>query len=364
MASKHQTVLNELKNFLQFLGEGKSCSLESVIGSSNVLIKECPPSREAVLQFYCQLFDDYCSEHCLAKVQSIASTTEGNSLTNIPIAGERVGPIISRFINAKNDPQPSLSQSQEVTPRKTSTESRRHSSESSNDDSKIAATPASPPHYHAADNSNSNDDLDCSAIMISLESQLNLIGDNLISIIRNEPNSFAKFIGEWALDLAAKLSYKYSRFISIISMSSNKNVSNEPKAALASSLNFWLQCPAMKLLINLTIASTDSIEIDAILKQLLQFSPHSDWILAHLITVISLNSGFTTYIEQLMQSAASSTSVTCILSYLSEHNPRTIVNCSKSNIPFLLQLCVNSKPLLELLAIESTKQSNALLNDL
>ncbi len=369
MSTENQNlILNELKNFLQFVCEEKSCSVESVINSSISLLLFCPSSREAVLQFYSQLFDEYCAEYCvLNSSNSLPSTDQSvNSISN-----ERVGPIISRFISANKTSITNTSTQNDLsTIRKLSTDSRRLSTDCSDEIKLSSQTSVDCPQSPVATTSASmdlsnesskvmNDSINhLNAIMNSLDFHFQRISESLMNLIKNESNSsFAKSITDWSLELAAKLSAKYGRFSQCVA-NSTQQTSNQldPNLSLSSSLAFWMQCPAMQTLTNLTI-TTNTVEMEALMKQMLQYSPHSDWILAHLITTMSNNSGFTTYIEQLMQSAASSASVTCILSYLSEHNPRAIVNCSKSNIPFLLKLCTNSKPLLDLLVLEATKQS-------
>jgi hypothetical protein len=357
---QHQNpILNELKNFLQFVCEEKSCSVESVLNSSLTLVTGCPSSREAVLQFYSQLFDEYCAEYC------VLNSVNGLPSSDRSVDGQRVGPIISRFISAqKSSTNGTLNANDLVNIRKVSTDSRRQSMDYS-EESKASASldcPQSPTAVTSAPMESLSDtktdhNNELNEVMIGLDFQFIRVSESLLTLIESESNSsFAKSITDWALELAAKLSAKYGGFgQNVANNSPQTSGQTDPNVSLSSSLAFWMQCPAMQALTNLTIRS-NTIELEGLVKQMLQYSPHCDWILAHLITTMSNNSRFTSYIEQLIQNATSSPSVTCILSYLSEHNPRAIVASSKSNIPFLLKLSTNSKPLLDLLVAEATKQ--------
>ncbi|XP_054162339.1 uncharacterized protein LOC128960291 [Oppia nitens] len=355
-------ILNDLKNFLQFVCENKSCSVDSVINSSLTLLNGCPSSREAVLHFYSQLFDDYCAEYCVQnQVEDLKSPDRS-------VSGQRVGPIIGRFIAANKSPMDSNAthmQTELISVRKVSTDSRRQSTDCS-EDTKVAShvddCPQSPTAVSSipmelSDSMTITDyNHDLQDVMNSLDFYFMKISETLLILIESESNTlFTKFITEWALELAAKLSAKFGRFGQNIPNFVSKLDENDPNMSLSSSLSFWMQCPAMQALTNVTIRS-NTIELEGLVKQMLEYSPHCDWILAHLITTMSNNSRFTSYIEQLIQSSSTSPSVTCILSYLSEHNPRAIVNASKTNISFLLKLSTNSKPLLDLLVSEATKQ--------
>ena len=100
-----------------------------------------------------------------------------------------------------------------------------------------------------------------------------------------------------------------------------------------------------------------------LIRKLLAYSPHSDWILADLCTNITPTLSLTDYIEELIARGndVASFSIPFILSYVSEHNPQAIVNCSKSNLPLLLKLCTNSKPLLDLLAYDVIRKGTVLV---
>ena len=351
-------ILTDLKTFLHFVCEEKTCPVDNLVDSCLSLLQNCPSSREAVLQFFAKLMDEYCSEYCVRNSMNFSQSDDR------AVDDRAVGPIISRLILAqKNSSNSNVSSNEFMSVRKLSTDSQRHSTENRDSDHKSSQSldcPQSPTAGTSASIDPLNDmkttsdhNSDWNAVMTALDFQFIRISESLLSLIKSENNSFSKSITDWSLELAANLSAKYGQFcetaVSPLNQSSDLNVS------LSSSLAFWMQCPAMQALTNLTISS-NSIELERLVKQMLQYSPHCDWILAHLITTMSNNSGFTAYIEQLIQSASTSPSVTCILSYLSEHNPRAIVNCSKSNLPFLLKLSTNSKPLLDLLVTEATKK--------
>lgn len=359
MSSDSQNqILTDLKTFLHFVCEDKSCSVEAFVEACLSLLQNCPSSREAVLQFFAKLMDEYCSEYCVRNSMNFSQCDDRAT------DGPAVGPIISRFILAqKNSNNTTLSSNQFISVRKLSTDSQRHSTECRESDHKPSQSfdcpqsPTAAPIEPLNEKKTSNDhNDDWNAVMTALDFQFIRISESLLSLIRSENSSFTKSITDWSLELAANLSAKYGQFCQTAGTPLNQ--SSDLNVSLSSSLAFWMQCPAMQALTNLTdlTISSNAVEVDRLVKQMLQYSPHCDWILAHLITTMSNNAGFQAYIEHLIQSAQSSPSVTCILSYLSEHNPRAIVNCSKSNLPFLLKLSTNSKPLLDLLVTEASKK--------
>lgn len=328
----------------------------------NLLIR-CPSAREAVLDFYWRLFDEYCDQHFA-----------GHAATGDPVLRRCTGLLARLKASSARPPADGGVEGS----RKLSVEARKVSTDSSGAND-LLTTPQSPPPAgqaepmeEAAEEKGDN----------SLDLLLDRIGEALLTFSgrQREDPSFSR-IATWALELMSSLSSRYSP-------PKSGSLSSAPSLdKLSDTIRHWLDCRVAALLLKLVLNSmaltssgasgasgaggpaspaTPSTDYPTVVGKLIQFSPHSDWITAHLITCIpasqDMSSSLSSCIETLLKSTASPASVTSILSYLSEHNPRAIINSSKSNIPFLLKLCANSKPLLNVLAAEATKQSKPRVN--
>lgn len=313
-----EDVMLQLQNFLQFVCEGKCATAESVITSSISVLNNCPSGRNAVLQFYWQLYAEYCEQYCFTQLPHCQTET----FTGLP------GRLWNRFA-----PSPS-----QVSVISTAETCRKIEEEEE--------TPASPQQSSDVKSIKAG----TTSVLSSWDSLINEIGNTLLLYVKQD-TSFTKLITEWARSLAADLSVKFPRE----KVLGSSFMENDQNSNLPNIITFWLKCPVMKQLSDL-ILSGNSTDMASTIKNLIVYSPNTDWILAHLITTFP-NSEFTASVEQLLQSGASSFSITAIMSYLSEHNPKAIINCSKSNISLLLKLCSNSKPLLNVLVQEASKQS-------
>lgn len=337
-----------LKNFVEFACEGKTVSSEVLMGSSVELLKKCPPAREAVLHLFAQLIDEYCTSY-------VASTC-GNSAEVV-----KVQPLLNRLRESNKTDSNS-----NVVARKISVDSRKLSSDSSKN-AEDSNTPASPPpqgQIDAHQESTVDETTDDSAVDLLMEA----IGSTLFELtlsVKDETNSNLK-IGSWSLELLSNISAKYAPMRANIC---RPLVGRSVK--LSESITYWTNCSVIALLLKIVkkfLTSCGNSDYDSILNGLIKNSPHTDWLCAHVITLIAAieeDVSFSNCIEHLSNSSASQESITSILSHLSEHNPRAIINSPKTNIPSLLKLCASSKPLLDVLATEATKEVNIqLLNDL
>lgn len=333
---------NDLKNFIQFTCEKKPISGDVVISSSINILRKIPSSKAAVLVFFRQLFDDlvdqYLDDNCYVK----SNKCEADCWWRLLINPAKPNPIAKE--------------------RKSS-------------DSLCAVdgdTPMSPP---AIETGNANvlppaNSTQTSTENTSIDTFIDQIGQALNDFVLSEECNCRTVYVDWCLQFISSLSGKYP-----IQNISSTSATIDPVTVFSGYIKFWTKCHVVELILKIIMAyssstitpnsceslksSQHSTNCTLILQQLIEFSPASDWISAHLISSIpsqSDSSLFSSCIQCLLQSNISQPSMTNILSYISENNPQAIINASKSNIPFLLNLAANSKPLLNLLAIEAAKQ--------
>lgn len=341
--SEQPNISAHLQVFMGFVCEEKVHSIEELMNSSIVLLKYCPASRQAIFQFYGQLFTEYCYEYCLAN----GNNTIGNF-------DKKESIFLQRFIRALNtsNVEKITKQNDEVSEKP---EIRSPTEDGPQSPSREIAEISD---YDMEDLSLGGKENELSLIISLMDRHMSKLADTLTSLQEKDVDtSFTTSISDWALNLASEMSQAFSAYVSTESNASSLRSAKFDNILLMNALGFWLQCPAMQALIRviLTSACINKTEAKTLIDRLLKYSPHSDWVLAHLCTNISESLNLTDYIEQLINDAASY-SITFILSYVSEHNPQAIVNCSKSNLPLLLRLCTNSKPLLDLLAHDAVKK--------
>lgn len=336
-----ENVFVHLKVFTEFVCEEKPHSIEDVINASIILLRSCPACRTAVFKFYKQLFDEYCYEYCVFNLND----------STIPAELLQTSSLLKRFVQSHNKPEISSSKKAEDVQEKTESKP-------------VEDCPQSPPKeicedYEMEDLSSNLSLSNNMAVLISLlDRNMTKLEEILNYMIHNDSDGvFASPIFDWSLDLATEISKKYHRFV--VADSSQKEVYMENKL-LMNSLKFWVNCPAMQILIKIIFDCLEKTDAKTLINRLMKSSPNSDWIMAHLFTSLSQSKYLTQYIEQLINNSSAYSTI-FILSYVSEHNPHAIVKCSKSNLQFLLKLCTNSKPLLDLLATDIVKQG---LNEL
>lgn len=338
----------ELKNFLQFASEKKSLNGDLIINSAIDLLQRVPPARSAVLMFFGQLFDDLVDKYLVENNRISSSKSESDYLwwtllhpseTSKPVTKER---------------------------------------KSCDSQCAVGDTPMSPPVMETGnatipplpDSSDPNDDGQ------AINRYVDLIGKTLVNLVESDESNCRQMVIDWCLQFISGLSAKCP----LQSLTSTPAAAS-PVAVFSEYIRFWIKCHVvdliLKIIMNLSsLPSNSSLSGDSnsssdqkftapvmncqtLLQRLIEFSPASDWISAHLIASIPSESDsflFAACIECLLESKANPSSVTNMLSYISEHNPQAIINASPFNIPFLLKLAANSRPLLNLLAIEALRQ--------
>ena len=314
------------------MAEGRSVPIQQLVASTIRLIKDTPTTKKTVLDFYGELFHEYTSFY-LSSFYDNRGESLGKYLTQFK-SSSRVGHFDRKRLSSDrrislNDP-----------------------STSAVDDS----TPASPTPAVVAEVSEEGDGSDDLSFIEELMEQVSTSLSNISTQIS---------LTDWSLDLICSLSYKFSD-VRFQLMKSAAASNSEVKEDLASTISFWQKCKATSLLLQIIVKSIEEKKLgyEEVLSRLTNFTPleaednndpKTDWICCYILTSIPLDeegvTSFSNCIEFLMKSSKSN--ITSILSYLSYHNPRAIINSSRNNVSFLLELCRNSKPLLDLLSMEA-----------
>lgn len=323
------------KLFFNFFQDNQIFPLEKVLDSAIYLLENGAPYRDLVLEFFTTLFRECCQQYCL--INSCLKHNVKHKKTRFIV--------LMQFIKALNQ-----------SPATTSSKYRNDEISKTEPMEIIEDCPLSPPKEPIDDFDKEDLSLgnhvqnDLLVVMNLIDKQLPRIATALINLLKRDQNRHHQHvrISDWALTLATNISIYKNNLI---------EKSDPMSLSLVKALSFWKPCSFMQVLIRIVFNSIDMIEPATLINQILKYSPSSDWILANLLTAISDNRLLTQYLDLLINHSSSFATI-YILSYVSEHNPYAIVNCSKSNIPFLLNLCTNSKPLLDLLAQDIVKKVN------
>lgn len=277
-------IYNVLDTFSAYLCDKNSIDLVGVIKSSVELLKYCIPAREAVLLVYNDLFMKYSTNYWTAKKKSL------NLITDKP-------------------------------------------------------------------NSSSDDDQQ------TLEEQISLIKSTIESLIvkyalaeRDTPDNaqplqdtlsvrqrdrFRDLITSWAADLLIQMNTEHSETSAVIA---NELSGRNPKAVLAKQIDLWIDNRIHKLLIDIIIDS--NYDICHLISRLSSNCQHDNWFIAYFLLELSKRThqnrkSFNACME-FVNGRRESDSLTQILAFMSENNPKEIMNVPKIKIPldldFLSQL--------------------------
>lgn len=100
----------------------------------------------------------------------------------------------------------------------------------------------------------------------------------LLNFIRSNPVAWAPIISAWSLGLLGHISTKYAEHRSLPRSSSLNEV-----------LQLWMTCPPTKTLMEVAtdcfaamVGNTPDVCVDALLEASVQYSPHFDWVVAHI----------------------------------------------------------------------------------
>ena len=347
---------SDFTNFITFVAEGKPIPIQQLVTATIRLTRDSPTIRNTVLEFYAALFEEYTSFY-LSSFYGNQEVRLGRFLTQIKNSS-RAGPVERKRLSSD----------------------RRSSQNEASTSAMDTSTPASPPPIVVVDVSEEADDF------AFIEDMMDLVSSSLSTV------SSQVSLTDWSLDLICSLSWKFSDMRSQLASKSNanpeprddltkananqeprddltkSNASPEPRDDLTKTIEFWRKCASTSLLLNIIVKAIDERKLkyeDVLLRltnykpdgidQKMKSDPKTDWICCYILTSIPSDedgvSSFSSCIEFLMKSSTSN--ITSILSYLSYHNPRAIINSSRNNVSFLLELCHTSKPLLDLLSKEA-----------
>ncbi|OTF73919.1 hypothetical protein BLA29_004444, partial [Euroglyphus maynei] len=321
------------KLFSDFYHNEQVFSPEKVLNSAIYILENGEPFRDLVLEFFTTLFHECCQQYCSLNVCLKNDLKPTNTRMTV----------LMQFIDALNEsPINTLSKYRNEELIKTEPMEI-------NDDCPSSPPKESSKNFDKEDLSFGNRvQNDLMVVMNLIDKQMPRIAETFLNLLKRDHlngNHQHVQISDWALTLAINISLDNNYLI---------DKSNEMSSSLTKALNFWKPCSFMQVLLQIILDSIKMIEPATLINRILKYSPTSDWILANLLTAMSDNGLLTKYLELLINHSSSLATI-YILSYVSEHNPYAIANCSKSNIPFLLNLCTNSKPLLDLLAQDIVK---------
>lgn len=163
----------------------------------------------------------------------------------------------------------------------------------------------------------------------------------------------------WASDLLIQLSSKHS---DVANLAANELSKNNPSNLLTKQIDLWLGNPVNNLLVDILLESHHNIQ--SLFSRLVSSTQNCDWLLAYILLKMSkrpddYEKDFSTCMEFIMDGSQTTVrSLTYILAYLSDNNPKAMANFPKSNIPFLMSLCQTSNSLLNVLALEIPETIN------
>ncbi|XP_005098705.1 integrator complex subunit 5 [Aplysia californica] len=100
----------------------------------------------------------------------------------------------------------------------------------------------------------------------------------LLSFIKSNPEAWAPVVSSWALSLLGQISSKYAAKRGIQHATSLNEV-----------LQMWMACPPAQMLIEITtecfaamVGGAPDMCVDALLEASVRYSPHFDWVVAHI----------------------------------------------------------------------------------
>ncbi|XP_055898404.1 integrator complex subunit 5-like [Biomphalaria glabrata] len=119
---------------------------------------------------------------------------------------------------------------------------------------------------------------DPEAIQQSQLSALQDVTGVLLSFIKSNAEAWAPVVSSWALSLLGLMSSKYAAKRGVQHVTSLNEV-----------LQMWMACPPAKMLMEITtecfaamVGSAPDICVDALLEASVRYSPHFDWVVAHI----------------------------------------------------------------------------------
>lgn len=407
-----------LQNFMSFLCDRHLNEMSVVVRSSIDMLDYCVPSREAVLEFYSQLFLEYSTFFWLNKTKHVQDASKSKT--------EFVGELTRRFYEAsklkqadlREDIQPISSATANMTSSRVLIESPTKSvASNAGPASPTASSSCSPPHSapkvipigpriipttrrtsscHSTDidqtpmspSGRDDSDIDMKDELAldtgSQEADTYIELDRLIGEIKQaildlmnryhlrncskKANDIMdakerlgmklkNLLANWSSDLLLKLSERQPD-LAILDLPGAKT-KEQPKT-MNSVIDLWLSNPVNKLLVDLVLECHE--DVPSLFRKLVDSNQNRNWLLAYILAELSKRTSddtdFSTCMEYIISYQNAAKSVTHILAHLSDVNPKAMANFPKSNIPFLISLSQTSSSLLNVLAQEIPNEIN------
>lgn len=379
---------NDLSKFLHFAIEGKEISPDDLVQCICNLLSKVPTARPAVLSLLSSLFDEnVCYFVKLASVRAankslpiLQGKSNDDEVTKhrqpqqqhhhlpLPKPGKLMSLIRTNLPSSISDSSNNESNAKKIS--KEPKDGKRVSVESigSVEDAEMEETPASPTpadEPSEAKSTNETMDVDDEDISESSTSSMTIskpedilisrIHESIMTIMTTESNKPAliQLLVNWAICQISCLSANNTILLEQL-VPSPLNESEDDLAKLKESIDFWLKSPVIQLLLKIIQTSIESsyISLSDALLRLIEYKsnvpPRPEWICCYLITSFGSLEQISQCIHLLLSTPTVSTTVTeSIFAFLSANNPQAIINCSKSNLTFLLRLCSRSKHLLD-----------------
>ncbi|ELT95971.1 hypothetical protein CAPTEDRAFT_186694 [Capitella teleta] len=102
----------------------------------------------------------------------------------------------------------------------------------------------------------------------------------LLTLVKALPAHWSPIISSWAIDLLGHLSSKNAK---------RRPVASQVSVGINEALQFWVSCPATKTLLDISsecvssmVNSNPESSVDALLDASVKYSPHFDWVVAHI----------------------------------------------------------------------------------
>lgn len=180
--------------------------------------------------------------------------------------------------------------------------------------------------------------------------------DHLTSSFTRQKERFRTLITHWASGLLIQLNNKHSDISLMISSDQRRE---NPSNILTKQIDLWTSNPFNKLLIDLILES--NYDVRQLFDCLAASKQNCDWLLAYTLLEMSKQSdhekSFTLCMEYVIGGSCNINSLTFILAYLSDKNPKAMTNFPKSNIP-KLDLDLISKLIVDKLNVSTIELSS------
>lgn len=170
---------------------------------------------------------------------------------------------------------------------------------------------------------------------------------------RRQGEKLRKILMNWAESMMIQQNLRHSE---VATLAANESSKNNPVLVLTNQIDLWLQNPVNQLVIDILLKSHTDMKV--LFTRLVSSTQNCDFLLAYFLLQMSKQAeyyerDFSDCMEFIMDGGqAAVRSLTYILAYLSDNNPKAMANFPKSNIPFLMSLCQTSVSLLNVLAME------------